>query len=122
MREIDDILAQTKNSKLKATATFVKARAKLRETRKGGAPDLTLLDEFLKLAPKDPRGATLLELAIEHTRASNEKSALKDRLAKEFPDSTYAMSLRGPRNPSEWVGKPFELEFTDAISGSTISM
>jgi thiol-disulfide isomerase/thioredoxin/DNA-binding beta-propeller fold protein YncE len=27
-----------------------------------------------------------------------------------------------PRNPSDWVGKPFQLEFTDAISGSSISM
>jgi thiol-disulfide isomerase/thioredoxin/DNA-binding beta-propeller fold protein YncE len=27
-----------------------------------------------------------------------------------------------PRNPSDWVGKPFKLDFTDAISGSSISM
>jgi thiol-disulfide isomerase/thioredoxin len=121
-QEINDVLAHTKNIKLKTEATFVKARMTLRQTHRDGSPDLALLDEFLKLAPKDQRGATLFEVAIEHTRDAKAKTALKDRLAKEYPDSSYAASLRGPRNPSEWVGKPFELEFTDAIGGSTISM
>ncbi len=30
--------------------------------------------------------------------------------------------LQGPREPGEWVGKPFDLEFTDAITGTPISM
>ena len=30
--------------------------------------------------------------------------------------------LQGPREPAEWVGKPFDLEFTDAITGTPISM
>jgi thiol-disulfide isomerase/thioredoxin len=122
IREIDNLLAHTKNVKLKAEGTFIKARAKLRESRSGGSPDLSLLDEFVKLAPKDPRAATLLEVAIGRTRDEKAKAALQDRLTKEFPDSPYAVSLRGPRDPSAWLGKPFELEFTDAVSGSPISM
>jgi thiol-disulfide isomerase/thioredoxin len=117
-REIDDVLARSKDPKLKVEGTFIKARARLREPR----PDLALLEEFLKLAPKDPRGAILLETAIAHTYDDKAKAALEDRLVKAFPDSPHAVSRQGPRKPQEWVGKPFDLEFTDAISGSPVSM
>jgi thiol-disulfide isomerase/thioredoxin len=122
VREIDDLLARTKNPKLKAEGTFIKARGKIRETHKGSSPDLSLVEEFIKLSPKDPRGATLFEAAIDHARDGKVKDSLKERLAREYPESAYAVSLRGPRNPQDWVGKPFELAFTDAISGSAISM
>src|SRR5262249_8888346 len=92
------------------------------ESRSGGSPDLSLLETFLKLAPKDPRGATLLEVAIDRTSNEKAKAALQDRLTRSFPDSPSVIALRGPRNPSEWVGKPFDLEFTDAVSGSLVSM
>ena len=121
-REIDDVLTHTQDPKLKAEGTFIKARAKFREARSGRAPDLALVDEFLKLAPKDPRGATLLEAAIGHTQNAQAKAALEQRLTKEFPDSPSAVSLRGPRDPQGWVGKPFDLAFTDAVSGSPVSM
>jgi thiol-disulfide isomerase/thioredoxin len=122
LNEIDDVLAHNKDRKLKADGIFIKARAKLRDTRAAGSPDLSLMEEFLELAPQDPRGATLLEMAIEHTRAQKAKAALQARLVKRFPDSPFAMKLHGPRNPKEWVGKPFDLEFTDAVTGSNISV
>ncbi|HZW33492.1 MAG TPA: TlpA disulfide reductase family protein [Isosphaeraceae bacterium] len=121
-REIDDVLAHTKDPKLKAEGTFIKARARLREARSGRAPDLTLVDEFLKLAPKDPRGATLLAAAIDRAPNAKAKAALEQRLTKEFPDSPYAVNLQGPREPQSWIGKPFDLAFTDAVSGSPVSM
>ena len=77
-REIDGILIRDKNPKLKAEAVFVKARSKLRGAR-SGAPDLSMVEEFLKLAPHDPRGATLLELAIERTRGEKAKATLETR-------------------------------------------
>jgi thiol-disulfide isomerase/thioredoxin len=123
-REIDDVLARTQDPKVKAEGLFIKARAKLRDGRPGagGAPDLALVEEFLKLAPKDLRGATLLEIAIGRTQNAQAKAALEQRLARDYPDSAYAVSLRGPRNSNESIGKPFDLEFTDAVTGSPISM
>ena len=56
--EVDDVLAHTKNPKLKAEGIFIKARAKLKETRSNGSPNLALMDEFLKLRPGDPRART----------------------------------------------------------------
>jgi len=75
-REIDDVLAHTKDPRLKAEGIFIKARAKVREARSGRSPDLALVDEFLELAPKDPRGATLLETAIDRTQNETATAAL----------------------------------------------
>jgi thiol-disulfide isomerase/thioredoxin len=121
-KEVEDVLAHTKNPKLKAEAILIKARTKIKETRSNSAPDLKLMEEFFKLSPGDARGAELLQSAIDHTRNREAKSLLQERLAKEYPDSTYAATLRGPREPKEWVGKPFDLEFIDAITGSPVSM
>jgi thiol-disulfide isomerase/thioredoxin len=121
-KEVDDVLAHAKNPKLKAEAVFIKARSKVKETRASGAPDLAPMEEFLKLSPRDPRGADLLQTAIDHTQDAAKRSSLVERLTREYPDSSYAAMLRGPREPGEWVGKPFDLEFVDAISGTPISM
>jgi thiol-disulfide isomerase/thioredoxin len=121
-KDVDDILAHDKNPKLRIEGAFVKARARVSETRPGGSPDLSFLEEFLKVAPKDPRGPSLLETAIGFTRDEKAKAALEDRLLKDFPNSPYAAMVQGARHQREMVGKPFDLEFTDAIKGSTVSI
>ena len=50
------------------------------------------------------------------------RTALLERLKTEFPDSDLVGMLQGPHNQNESIGKPFHLEFTDAINGSTVSM
>jgi thiol-disulfide isomerase/thioredoxin len=121
-KEVDDVLAHAKSPKLKAEAVFIKARAKVKETRPNGSPDLAPLEEFLKLSPRDPRGADLLQSAIDHTHDATARSSLQGRLTKDYPDSTYAAMLRGPREPKDWIGKPFDLEFADAITGAPVSI
>jgi thiol-disulfide isomerase/thioredoxin len=120
--EVDDVLAHTRNPKLKSEAIFIKARAKVKETRKDGSPNLALMDQFLKLRPDDPRGAELLQSAIDHTRVAALRSSLQERLTRDYPDSPQAARLNGPREPGEWIGKPFDLEFTDAITGAPVSI
>ncbi len=124
IKEIDDVLAHNKDHKLKMEATFCKARVRLRENRFASPATLASVNEFLTLAPADPRGAMLLEMAIERARDPKTKASLEDRLARAFPDTgdgDGAPEEGTPRNPEEWVGKPFDLKFTDAISGKPIS-
>jgi thiol-disulfide isomerase/thioredoxin len=121
-KEVDDVLALTKNPKLKAEGIFIKARAKLKETRSDRPPDLTLMNEFMKLRPGDPRGADLLQIAIAHTKDSALKASLEERLAKDYPDSAPVAKAHGPREPREWIGKPFDLAFDDAITGEPVSI
>jgi thiol-disulfide isomerase/thioredoxin len=54
----------------------------------------------------------------------NEKArlVLESRLLKDFPDSAPAAIVRGTRRRSAAVGKPFDLEFKDAITGSSVSI
>ena len=124
VKEIDDVLAHTKNEKLKVEGTYFKAQAQLFKDRQDGEGkvDTTAIDAFLRLAPKDPRAGRLLYMAAMVTTDAKTKTALEDRILKEFPDSQFVTMIKGARRQREGIGKPFELEFTDAISGSTISM
>jgi thiol-disulfide isomerase/thioredoxin len=121
-KEVDDVLARTKNPKLRAEAIFIKARAKVKETRPNGSPDLTLMNEFFKLLPGDPRGADLLQSAIGHTRDAKLRSSLQERLIEDYPDSIHVARLRAPRERGEGIGMPFDLEFADAITGRPVSI
>ena len=80
------------------------------------------MDEFVKKAPKDPRGEQLLYMASMSTRDDKAKESLEDRVLKEYPKGRVAEAILGDAPQREAVGKPFDLEFTDAITGSTVSM
>ncbi|HEY8505716.1 MAG TPA: TlpA disulfide reductase family protein [Gemmataceae bacterium] len=116
-KEIDEVIATTKNEKLRTEGVYTKAVLAVRS----GADLLPAIEEFLKIAPKDERGASLLAMAA---RAADEKDrdALEDRLLKLFPDSRSARYILGGRRQRESIGKPFELEFTDAVTGKKVSM
>jgi thiol-disulfide isomerase/thioredoxin len=122
IKEIDQVLAQTNDPKLKVEAAFAKAQKKLASSRTSGTPDLASIDEFLKLAPKDPRGVSLLYGASVTAKNEKTKTAIEDRILKDFADSRNAGMIKGSRRKQEAIGKPFDLEFTDAIKGSTVSI
>jgi len=124
IKEIDDVLAHTKNDRLKVEGTYIKAQAKLFMDRQHGEGklDTTAIDAFIQLAPKDPRAGRLIYMAAMSVSDPKTKTALEDRILKEFPDSQFTPMIKGARRQRDGIGKPFELEFTDASSGSTISM
>jgi thiol-disulfide isomerase/thioredoxin len=122
LKDIDDTLAHTKNQELQVEGTFFKAVIKLAGNRDGGPLDLSGVDAFQKLAPKDSRNAQLLAIAMNRTDDPKTKTAMEDRLLKDYPDSPPAAMLKGTLRQREAIGKPFELEFTDAIKGSTVSI
>jgi thiol-disulfide isomerase/thioredoxin len=122
LKEIDETLAHNSNPKIKTGGTFVKARIQLMQGRVSGAPDMTAANEFIKLAPKDPRSGMLLYMAMNFTKDEKAKAAIEDRLVKEFPDTQYGAMVLSGRRQKEGIGKPFDLEFTDAIKGSTVSI
>ena len=122
VKEIDDVLAHTRNPKLKIEGALHKARIKLDLGARGASPDVPEVEEFLKLAPKDPRGAHLLSRLVPLTRDQKARAALEDRIVREFPDTHFAQSILGVHRRQESIGKPFDLEFTDAIQGTAVSI
>jgi thiol-disulfide isomerase/thioredoxin len=122
LNELENVIAHTKDEQLKIEASYTRAQLKLNPVSARRAPDPAAVDDFLKLAPKDPRAANVLGSAAAATRDETKKAALLERLRSDFPDSDYVGMLQGPHNRTDSLGKPFHLIFDDAISGSSISM
>jgi thiol-disulfide isomerase/thioredoxin len=123
-KEIDEVLAQTKNDKLKVEATYIKAMIHLFKSRQSAEAklDRSAIDAFIQLAPNDPRASRLVYLAAMASSDPTIKAEFEDRMLKAYPDSQFTSMIKGARRQREGLGKPFELEFNDATSGSTISM
>lgn len=81
-------------------------------------------DAFIAAAPEDHRrGADLLiRLARAYEEGSPKQRAIYVRLIKNFPDAYEAKYVNGKLRRGDGIGKPFELEFTDAITGTEITM
>ncbi len=121
LKEAEGISAHGSNKPLQIAAAFAVARVKLMKSE-DGKPDLSGIDAFAKLAPKDQRVSGLLYSATFSTKDEAVKKKLEDRLLKDYPDSMYVSFIQGARRQREQIGKPFELEFSDAVKGSTVSV
>jgi thiol-disulfide isomerase/thioredoxin len=126
--EIEAVLASSKNEKLVAEAAFMKlALAVQKAGDNAEAADLMPAGEaFIKKAPKDPRGAMFLDFVAQKERNPARKLELEKRIEKDYPDSpVFRMKVRkkaAEARVKDAIGKPFPLEFTDALKGGQISM
>ncbi len=121
LKEVEDALAHSTNEKTRIEAAFARAFIRLMKSD-DATPDLKGIEDFITLAPKDPRGAGLLYSAAFSVKDETLKRPIEDRILKEYPESTHAMFIAGARRRPEQVGKPFELEFTDAVKGGVVSI
>ncbi len=124
MTEIDATLAKTKDDTLKKDGLFYKAILMARSEKPGAD---AVADEFIKLAPKDPRVPNLLNMIASSMDDSNPKKAeIEDRILKDFATSQVARMVKAERDKAalykDKIGKPFELEFDEAIKGTHMSM
>jgi thiol-disulfide isomerase/thioredoxin len=121
-KEIDEAIKRTENPRIKIDGTLVKARARIHQAARQGPLDLTFMDEFLKLAPKDDRAAQLVYMAYSVAKDEKIKIKLEGRLLSQFADTKYASAADCGRRQRLGLGKPFHLEFTDVTKDSTISV
>jgi thiol-disulfide isomerase/thioredoxin len=122
VKEVNEVIAKAKNNDLKLAAMFAKAQINFIRAGRTAHPDMSVVEEFIKLAPKDERAPHLLVAASQFSTDKSVKAALEERILNEFADSPVALALKGTKRQKEGVGKPFELEFADAITGSTVSI
>jgi thiol-disulfide isomerase/thioredoxin len=80
------------------------------------------IERFIQAAPKDDRGAQLLQGLAQSGVPAEKSKAITERILKDYPDSSTAKMAKGQERRTSEIGKPFELSFTDAISGKSISM
>jgi len=121
--EIDEVTSRFKDKSLKVEGAFMRAALALYFPR-GETPNTTktIVENFIKLAPNDDRSPQFLGMLAKRSKDDAERIALEDRVLKEFPNSPNAQMILGERHQRAGIGKPFELNFTDAISGSEVSI
>jgi thioredoxin-like negative regulator of GroEL len=119
--ELDKVFKQTKDKQLKIEAAYLRASLKLTPASSKKQPDSSGVEDFLKLAPKDPRAETLLGTAIDVVKDDAKKTALEELLNKNYGGSDL-VAMFGPHSKKESIGKPFHLQFTNAINDKPISM
>lgn len=121
--ELDEVMAKSRSDKLKADAAFYKTIVELQTGRGGPDEILKTVEKFIAIAPKDERGALLLFTIGNQMEGSPRQVELFKRVISDYPESSsVAGSAKGVLRKKEGVGKPFDLEFTDAIKGTSIAM
>jgi len=120
--ELDEVMAKAKSPKLKADAAFFKTIVELQTGQGGPEAILKTVEKFIQLAPQDERGAMLLLAIANQLEGSPKQAELFKRVIADYPQSKIAETARVVLLKKESVGKPFDLEFTDAIKGTPISM
>ena len=123
--EIDAAAKKNAGGPLAIEAAHAKAQAFTNMIRGGHATRDELVeavDAFIKLAPDDKRAARLLmTVAQRHTPKDQQVAAYK-RMIKLYPDDRSSGYAKGKLRQIEQLGKPFKLDFTDAISGESVSL
>jgi thiol-disulfide isomerase/thioredoxin len=113
---------RTTNAEVKRDCLFQKAVALLNTPAKH-AEYAKAAEDFIAVAEKnDRRAAGLLYYEIELAKNDADKKTLSDRLMTEYPESGEAQRMKADARRKEQIGKPFELAFTDAISGKKVDV
>ena len=105
-KEIEEVLAHTQNPKLKIEAVYARTYARLYRKNQVDPLDLSEVDGFLKLAPNDPRGAALLNLAARRRRKGSPKRLSRIGFSGNSLSPRTRQQSRGFVNwPPGWISR-----------------
>lgn len=122
--EMAAVIDQAPDSELAGEAHFTTAMGSIQTNLWGGDKNIEKATEdverFIAAMPEDARGVRLLGyLAGAQEFGSDAQIDIYERIKETYPDNSKYIG--GKIRQIKGVGKPFELEFTDAITGTTIS-
>ena len=80
------------------------------------------VEELVANHPKDPQSPAALAQLASMADDATIRGAVEARLLAEYPDSRAAKFVKGDIRRRDGVGKPFELSFTEAITGQNVSI
>ena len=112
----EDLAVEALHSKAQAMTSMIRTKIVTRDEL------VAAVEAFVKVAPEDERAARLMMTVAQRHTPADEQVAAYRRLIERFPDNKNTKYAKGKVRQLEEVGRPFELEFTDAISGREISM
>ena len=120
--EIDRAMPLFKDEKKAREASFMKAIATIQANRANPEAAIPAVDEFIRRDPKDQRSAVLLNGFASGVGDVALRIKLLKRLIAEYPDHPASKSAAATLSLLDNVGKPLDLEFADAIKGTTVSI
>jgi len=121
--EIDAALRAHPDDKLTLDLKYAKAKLAAMDYNQPVDQSLPLVEQFVSAAPTDERAASLLISVADRMRDQPEKSlAILRRVVEVYPTAKSAQAAIGKIRQADGVGKPFELSFTDAVTGKPMSM
>ena len=83
---------------------------------------LPVIDSFAKRFPEHKLAARMLMGAARHYATPDKQVAAYNRAIEQFPNNRATRYAKGKIQGVEGIGKPFTLDFADAISGESISL
>jgi thiol-disulfide isomerase/thioredoxin len=120
--ELEHLTETAKDAKLKTEALYWLTLVNVRAHQDDPVAQLKEVETFTKRAPKDERGAPLIYSVANRIQNDKQRTELFKRVVKEYPNTQVAKMVEAHLHQLESVGKPFELEFADAIKGTTVSI
>jgi thiol-disulfide isomerase/thioredoxin len=121
IKELDAARQLEGSPDLKKHATFYRAQyGMMRGTT--DAEKLASVELFVGAYREDPRSVGLLANVADTMRSTDSKVELYRRIVREFPDSPGSKYIPGKIKQIDGLNKPFELAFTDAITGKPVTM
>ena len=85
------------------------------------AKQAKLAEAFADAYPDHAMAADMLMGAAQMTQDPAHATELYRRIAAKYPDSEAAQAAAGQIKRADAVGKPFEISFTDAVSGEKVT-
>jgi len=129
--ELKDVLARTQDASLIQEARFYQTIFRMKEAGTNAKPEslLEIVEPFTQKYPKDLRIPELLISLAEGYEDAGARVVLYAWVEKTYPGSPLLEKIFVAKTIAEsenrllqLIGKPFELEFTDAIKGTKVSM
>lgn len=122
LEETERPLARTSDSKYQQDLRFVRARAGILIPGGPGERAAKLVEEFVSTAPTDDRSAELLFRLAKAQPNPAAASPIFQRAADTYPTSYWGIMSKGNLTQIAGLGKTFDLQFKDAISGRDVSV
>lgn len=119
--DIDKVLANNPPAAIKEAGSFVKVELTLQVMRdKDSMPEV---NQLVQAYPHSKRAPDILFMASSSPSAtSEEKTAALRKIAKDYPDYSQIDLVKAQLKVQDAVNTPFDLKFTDAISGKPIDI
>lgn len=122
-QETEKFLADNPDTQYRAEATYMRAVSQLLGPSPSFEKIMPLVEDFIKIAPKEEEPASDLLYQLADLGPTPDKQIeIYKRVTTQYAKSAAAMRAEFAIKRTERVGKPFELAFTDVISGKQMTM